>query len=630
MKKVTRKQIAEMSATDFVDAAKAPYRRLLRHLRPYLGRFFLGVLFSILFGLSNFALVFGMRWVFSWVLPGSVPMEPPTFLERFGIDIDFASIDAPDASSGLTGILVACFFVPGLMLVRGLFSYLSAYCMMWVGIRVLEDIRTQLFSHMLEQSLEFYNKSKAGDLIQTVFNQTRMAQMALTSVLGDVLKGPVSIIGILVGLFVIDWKFTLAATVVFPLCLIPVIAVSNKVRKAGAKEEEEAGMLMVVMQEAFAGIRVVKSYAREDYERKRFNAANDKMLRFIMRWRKALEIVGPLVETVASFGIAAALFYAWRYDMPAQDFMTLVIGLVALYPHAKGLSKIPVLLQKCLAATTKVFHLMDREPDIRDKPDAIALKQCEGDIRFEEVSFSYKKDIQALKGVSLHIEKGLTYALVGPSGAGKSTMFSLLLRFYDPQGGRILLDGHDLRDLQQHTLRDQIGIVNQETFLFHDTIYNNILYGRPDASKKEVHEAARKAFAHDFILAQENGYDTVVGDKGCMLSGGQQQRISIARAILRNAPILLLDEATSALDTESERQIQAALETLSQGKTVIAIAHRLSTILKADRIVVMEGGEVLDVGSHAELIERSPLYQRLYNLQFSHPEGELAAAAQPM
>jgi subfamily B ATP-binding cassette protein MsbA len=288
----------------------------------------------------------------------------------------------------------------------------------------------------------------------------------------------------------------------------------------------------------------------------------------------------------------------------------------------KKLSKVHVNLQKCLASTTRIFEMMGTQPQIQDAPEAITMESCRGQIEFRKVGFSYIKAVPAVREIDLRIESGKTYALVGSSGAGKSTLLSLLLRFYDPTEGSIHIDGHDLRDLTQKSLREHIGIVTQDTFLFHETILKNIRYGRLDASDEEVYEAARQAYAHDFILAQQNGYDTVIGDKGCMLSGGQQQRLAIARALLKNAPILLLDEATSALDSESEKVIQSALETLSKGRTVIAIAHRLSTILNADQIVVMERGEIKDIGPHQELYQSSPHYRKLCDLQFKHADSE--------
>ncbi|MDB6152251.1 MAG: msbA [Chthoniobacteraceae bacterium] len=606
-----------MSFGDFVKASREPYRRLFAYLKPYRFRFGLGILFGALFGAVQAVMIFDVKVVAGAVFSPAGQVKLPEQVIRW-----IPSLTTVHVGNGMGTLILICASIPALMLVRGICSYLNSYFMLWVSVRVLDDIRTEVFRHALDQSMEFFNQSKTGELVQTVFNQTRMAQQALTTISGDIVKQPISILTALGTLFYLDWQFTLMSFVIFPLCILPVLIVSKKVRKAGAKEEEEAGMLMVIMQEAFAGVRVVKTHAREEYESARFNVANKQIMRFIMRWRKALELTGPLVETIASLGVAAALIWTRSAGRQLDDFIALTGGLVLLYPAFKAMSRIYLTMQKCLASTTKVFELLDRKPAIQDAPNAHRLGVVRGEIVFENITFGYGNGRTALRDITLRIPAGTTCALVGASGAGKSTLLALLQRLYEAQNGTIRIDGHDIRAVTQASLREHIATVSQDTFLFHDSIANNIRYGRLEATPAEVESAAGQAYAHPFILEQPNGYETVIGDKGCLLSGGQQQRISIARALLKNAPILLLDEATSALDTESEKQIQAALETLSSGRTVIAIAHRLSTILKADQIVVMEDGAIKEVGTHRELFEKSGYYRRLYDLQFTRHPGE--------
>jgi len=382
----------------------------------------------------------------------------------------------------------------------------------------------------------------------------------------------------------------------------------------------------VTMQESFAGIRVIKSFAREEQQEKDFRRSNQSQFSNSMRILRSMEAVSPLVETIAAMGVALALLYVYFENLPAAKFIALIGGIFLLYEPIKTLSRMHITMQRSIASTINIFEVLDTDSTVLDAPGAVALKESRGQLEFERVTFRYRGGKQdAVKDFSLRIEPGRSYALVGASGAGKSTILSLILRLYDPTSGAVRIEGHDLRSLTQRSLRKHIGLVSQDTFLFHDTILKNIQFGRLDATEEEIQAAAKAAYAHDFIMAQPKGYETLVGDKGCLLSGGQQQRLAIARALLKNAPILLLDEATSALDSESEQQIQLALERLAQGRTVIAIAHRLSTILSADQIIVMERGRIKEVGTHAELLENSGYYRRLYDLQFNRNPEEPGA-----
>lgn len=653
-KKISRDQVTQLGSRELWVLTKDTYRKLFRYMRPYRGRFMIGVGLGVLSGLFNGVMLAGFQIIFALVLSHGDQAAPDVSSLALSGD---ARWEAPLAEQpqkkvygevhlpvlgtinpvhwilgenpgrvGMGFVIGACAMIPVLIFMRGFLTYLANYCLMWVGNRVLYNLRNDVFRNLLRQSLGFYNKAKIGNLIQTVFNQTRVAQTNAVQLTAVVIQKPVAILTIFAYLLYWDWFFTLSSIVIFPLCLGPIAYVSKRVRRAGSQEEEEAGAMMVNMHESFAGIRVVKANAREEYETKRFNRSNKSMADNIMRWQKALEIIGPVVETVASFGIAAGLVYAWHKGMRAQDFILIVMALTQIYPHAKEMGRVQILMQKCIVATSAVFQYLESEPEVKDAPDAKALPRSKGEVRYEKLTFHYKDNKgrpankAAVRGINLALEPGKFYALVGPSGAGKSTLFSLLLRYYDPDDGAVLVDGQDIRTVKQESLRNNIGVVNQDTFLFHDTIKENIRYGRLNATDEEIMEAAKKAHAHEFIMQIKNDYEAVVGDGGSNLSGGQKQRISIARAILRNAPILLLDEATSALDTESERIIQEAIDTLRRGKTVVAIAHRLSTVLQADQIVVMDKGHVLDVGRHQELLQRCELYQRLYQLQFKNGE----------
>ena len=585
-----------------------PYRRLYGYVKPYKWRFILGLALGFLFGVVSGLLPLVLQKVTTTIFHGAAP-KPSDLAHRS---------ELLNAGGSVKSILWICLLIPAVMTVRSLVAFGNTYYMNWVSNRVVTDIRNELFAKMVNQSMGFFNKMRAGVLMSRITNDTIAMQAALTAVSSDAFKQPVSIIFALTVLLYMDWKFTVATLVLFPCCILPIQMFGKRARKAVQRQYEDMGQMVVTMQETFAGIRVIKSFAREDHQIKSFSRSTMLQFRNAMRMIKAMEATGPLIETLAAVGVGMALLYVYTANLSAGRFLALIGGIFILYDPVKTLSKIHVVMQRSIAATVGVFGILDTQPEIRDAPDAQILVSSRGQLDLENVTFRYSGTTSdAVKDLSLQIEPGKTYALVGPSGAGKSTILSLILRLYDPTSGGIRIDGRDLRTLTQRSLREQIGLVTQDTFLFHDTIYNNILFGQPRAPREEVYAAAQTAYAHQFIVKQPHGYDTVIGDKGMLLSGGQQQRLAIARAILKNAPILLLDEATSALDSESEKQIQLALQTLAAGKTVIAIAHRLSTILSADQIVAMDHGRIKEIGTHEELLDKSGYYRRLYDLQFN-------------
>lgn len=594
-----------------LQASRGMYRRLFQYIKPYKWRFISGIFFGVLFAVANSALPLAMLQVSKFVFHGAMPNAKALLKHREMLT------QGPQIDSNVVWV---CLMIPLVMIVRSIFSFLNAYYLSWVSSRVILDIRNQLFSKMVRHSMDFFNRTRIGFLMSRIANDTRSMQMALNTISSDIFKHPATIITSVAALLAIDWKFTVVTLFLFPVCLIPIRLLGRRARRAS--EDEQAGMaaMNVTMQETFAGIRVVKSFAREEEQEKTFRHYTHEQFSNSMRNTRMMEAIGPNVEVIASIGVGLALFYVFFAQLPAAKFMALLTGMFLLYEPIKMLSKMHIVMQRSVGATTKIFTLLDSVHSIQDAPDATGLTNVRGEILFDNVTFRYATGISnALDGVTLRVQPGKTYALVGASGAGKSTILSLILRMYDPTSGAVKIDNHDLRHVTQRSLREQIGLVTQETFLFHESIFKNIQYGRLDATPEEVYAAAETAFAHDFITAQPRGYDTVIGDKGCMLSGGQQQRLAIARALLKNAPILLLDEATSALDSESEKEIQRALERLAAGRTVIAIAHRLSTILSADQIVVMDKGRIVEIGTHAELLDKSGHYRRLYDLQFNRP-----------
>ena len=598
----------KVSFRETIRVAWKPYKRLYTYVGPYKWRFILGLALGFLFGVTQGCLPLVLQKVTSTIFHGAAPKAT---------DLTHRS-ELLSAGGSVKSIVFICLLIPAVMTLRSLMGYGNAFYMNWVSNRVVTDIRNQLFAKIVGQSMDFFNRMRAGILMSRITNDTLAMQAALSQVSSDAFKQPVSIILGIAVLLYMDWKFTLATLFLFPSCIVPIQIFGRRARQAVQSQQENVGQMVVTMQETFAGIRVVKSFAREDHQVKSFARSTMLQFRHTMRMVKSTELTGPLIEILAAMGVGMALLYVYIANLSAGRFLALIGGIFILYDPIKTLSKMHIVLQRSVAATVGIFGILDTPSAIQDSPDAQSLDSCDGRIDFQNVTFRYTgTSTDAVKNLNLQIERGKSYALVGASGAGKSTILSLILRLYDPTSGVVRIDGQDLRRLTQQSLREQIGLVTQDTFLFHDTVYNNILFGRLDATREEVYAAAQMAYAHEFILEQPHKYDTIVGDKGMLLSGGQQQRIAIARAVLKNAPILLLDEATSALDSESEKQIQLALQTLAAGRTVVAIAHRLSTILSSDQIVVMDRGHIKEIGTHAELLAKSGYYRRLYDLHFN-------------
>jgi len=599
-----------------IRTAWGPYKRLYGYAMPYKLRLIAGLVFGFLTGIISSCLPLVIAKVTGFIFHGAAP-APAAILSNPAV---------MQTGPRINSLVWYCLLIPAVMTARCLCDYADSYYMNWVSNKVLTDIRNELFSKMLSHSMDFFNKMRSGFLMSRITNDTRMMQTALSSVSSDVFKQPVTIVSGMAVLLYMDWKFTIVTMILFPSCLVPLRMYGKRARTAVRGEQEELGQMVVTMQETFSGIRIVKSFGREDHQKKSFERSNRIQFANAMRIVRSMQAIGPMVEIIAAIGVGMALFYVYLENLPAAKFIALISGIFILYEPIKTLSRIHVTLQRSVQATVEIFNILDSTPTVLDRSNALVLPRSHGLIEFDGVTFRYAGGVaDALRRINLRIEPGKSFALVGASGAGKSTMLSLILRLYDPTDGMVRIDGHDLQTLTQLSLRQQIGLVSQDTFLFHDTIFKNIQFGRLDATPEEVVAAAKAAFAHEFVIAQPEGYETIVGDKGCLLSGGQQQRIAIARALLKNAPILLLDEATSALDSESEQQIQIALAHLARGRIVIAIAHRLSTILSADQIVVMERGRIKEVGTHAELLENSGYYRRLYDLQFNRNPEEPGA-----
>lgn len=567
------------------------YRRLVTYAFRYRGRLILGLLSGAVYGAANGG--------FMWVLKG-------------GFNKVFDVTEIP-----LRDLILFMMLIPAVGLIRGLAEYGSKYFIQWVGNRVVMDLRDAMFAHINRLSLGYFVQSKTGDIISTTTNDTTVVQGAVSNVVEDLAKEPMTIVAMLVYILSLDPFLALISLVLFPICILPVVMFGRKVRRYARESQQRIADLVSIIQEGVSCVRIVKAFGMEQFEQDRFHRHNAQFFNRIMKVTRARSAIEPLIVFISTVGVSLLLIYVRWVNMSAGEFITFAGAMVMLYAPVKRLSRIHLQIEQTAASADRIFAVLDTPVQVVDRPGAIDFKGRVGTISFDHVGFSYNPEKPVLSDINLNITAGSRIALVGGSGAGKTTLVSLLPRFYDPTEGRVLFNGEDIAGFTLSSLRKCIGLVTQDTVLFNETVAFNIGYGTTGATRDDVIAAAKRANAHDFITAMPEGYDTMIGELGSRLSGGQRQRLAIARAILRNPPIMLLDEATSALDTESERLVQSALNELMKDRTVFAIAHRLSTVINSDLILVMDSGRIVESGRHDELLAKSGLYRKLYDMQFA-------------
>jgi subfamily B ATP-binding cassette protein MsbA len=574
----------------------ALYRRLLIYLRPYWWpHFVLAIVCMLLYSATNGVMPFLIRHIFDDVFSNK---------DLFALKV-------------LPAVIVATF------LVRGVVGFGSNYITEYVGQRIIADLRNALNDHIQNLSLSFFNRTATGTIVSRVNNDVALVRAALTDGVASVLKDTSSLVLLTAVAFYQDWLLALVAFAVFPVSVSPVMRLSKRLRAFSKKSQVSIGNMTMLLQEAIQGNRVVKAFGMEAYERQRFAEENERLLRLYVKGSYIQAFINPMMELLAAFGIAGVVCYGGYTVIGGGRtqgaFLAFLTALLLLYEPFKRLAKTHAVIQQAMGAAERIMELLDTATDIVDRPNARRIEAIRHNIRFEHVSFRYDDEL-VLRDINLEIRRGEVVALVGVSGGGKSTLADLVPRFYDVPEGRISIDGVDIREYSLASLRAQIAIVTQSTFLFNDTVRTNIAYGNITGDMQAIIAAAKAANAHDFVMELPNGYETVIGELGIKLSGGQRQRLAIARALLKNAPILLLDEATSALDNESERLVQRALATLMQNRTTLVIAHRLPTIQRADRIVVIVRGRIVEQGTHQQLLALNAEYRKLHDLQFRDAE----------
>ena len=566
-------------------------QRLFGYARPYRGRLALAVAAMVLYAGASAGLAALIRPIVDKTLPTK------------------------------EGLALMAWGIVGLYFVKGLGSYVSSYLMADVGQRVVMDLRNALYEHVLGQSAGFFAQRTTGQLMSPINNDVGQVQQVVSETLGDLARESLAMVGFAAWMLYLDWRLTIVCLTGAPLIIYPLIRLGWRVRKTTRQSQEALSRISHLSAEAFSGHRIVKAFGTERHETSKFKRAGHSLYRTNMKVTAALSSLPPLMELLGGVGMAAALIYGSEQvssgRMQEGDFFSFMAALLLMYGPAKKLSRVNANLQQAMAASESIFGILDTHTEVHEQPGAPPIASFRRAIEFHDVGFGYDDGPgRILRGVTFSVTAGQMIAIVGRSGAGKTTLVNLLPRFFDVSSGAIRFDGVDIRHVTLGSLRKQIGIVTQETVLFDDTVASNIAYGSPDASAQQIERAARAANAHEFIMALANGYGTMIGERGQRLSGGQRQRLAIARAILKNAPILVLDEATSALDSESELLVQEALANLMMNRTSFVIAHRLSTIRRADAIIVLERGRIVEVGRHDDLVSRPDgTYATLYQMQ---------------
>ncbi len=606
------------------------YLRILKLIKPYWAQISAGVLFSFINVIFH-SLTLWLSASFITTIftnPGEElaspaesmtgPIDLNERLKQITSDYFFSGSQV-DALATLAMVILFSY------LIKSIAYYGNKLFTGYVQSKVVQDLRLRLYQHFLTQPLSFFQTRRSGDLISLAMNDVLKVNQALATTFHPLVIEPLYIITYLSILFIIDWKLTLISILIIPVTALFIGVISRSIRRKVVRVQSQLGEITSRFSELISGIRIIKAFVNENNENKRFGGEAQKLFRLMFRQIRLESLSLPVTEML---GVSMAVVLLWvggvqvleHGTISSSDFLRFIVILFALYQPIRNLARVNISIQAGVAAGGRVFHIFDIEPAIRDESGSQELAPFSKEIRFEGVTFVYdNSEMQAIKSLDTIIQKGEVVALVGPSGAGKTTVVDLIPRFHDINAGSISIDGTDIRRLTRASIRKQIGIVSQETILFNDTVYNNIAYGL-ESNSADVEVAAKRANAHDFIGKLEAGYETMLGEHGARLSGGQKQRIAIARALLKDPAILILDEATSALDTESEQAVQSAIETLMQGRTVIVIAHRLSTILSADKILVMDGGEIVEQGKHETLSKAGGLYEKLYRLQFATGE----------